>query len=112
MISDFEDYSRYALRRTRMSALHRLSSVSRPVQHTSRQRRRTLAAINFDLAVDDYKVDPQRILIRIFKGRAIDYGLRIKDGDVRKVAFTNQTALLQTQIAGGQARHLMNREFE
>ena len=62
-------------------------TIPRPTQDSSRQSRRALPVIYFDLPVDDHKIDPHRILMRLFECRAINNGLRIEDRDVGKVAF-------------------------
>ena len=82
------------------------------MQYASGQRGRALSVIDFDLAVDDYEIDADRILIWLFKGRAIDHRLRIEDRNVCKVAFANQSSLFQTHIRRRQAGHLVNREFQ
>src|SRR5882724_5343968 len=58
--------------------------ISRPAQNTPTKCGRPLAVINFDLSVHDHIVDANRILIRVFEGGAIDYGIWIEDRDVRK----------------------------
>jgi len=62
-------------------------SISRPTQDSPRQSGCTLTVIYLDLSVYDHKIDPHRILMRLFERCAINNGLRIEDCNVGKVAF-------------------------
>ena len=57
----------------RMFALRELLIYPGPRSTRPANAGRALAAIYFDLSVDDHKVDPHRVLIRLFESRAIDY---------------------------------------
>jgi hypothetical protein len=48
-----------------------------------------LAVVHFDLAVDDYEVDSQRVLVRLFKRRAIDYRPGIEDRKLEEALSKN-----------------------
>ena len=68
--------------------------------------------VYFDLSVHDHEVDPDRILIRLIESGPVDYGFRIKDSQVRKVALTNQSSIFQTQVRSRKAGHLVDRKFQ
>src|ERR1044072_2849763 len=66
-----------------------------------------MPAIDLELAIHDYKINSDGILIWFFKCRAIDDRFRIKDGDVREITRTQQAPLLQSHILCRQSGHLM-----
>ena len=85
---------------------------SRSTQNATGQSRRTFSVVYFELAVNDYVIDPDWILIRRFERRPVNYCPGIKDSDVSEITFTKQTTVLQANIRRGQSGHLVNREFQ
>src|SRR6266850_1004293 len=76
--------------------------VSRTPKASARPRARELPFPQYDLPVHHHVLDPHRRLVRPFKGRAIDHGRRIEDGDVRVHPGPHQTAVGEADALSGQ----------
>src|ERR1700723_2087976 len=61
-----------------------------------------LASIHCDLAIHQEILDARCKNRRIFIRSAVDKGFRIKDQDIRKIAFLKQPSVLEPQSPGGQ----------
>src|SRR5260370_12461405 len=94
-------YSRdHPLENSGLLRVVRLSPITWPTEHAAGQCRRTLAAIDFDLSVDDYIVNPNWILIWVLESRAIDDRPRVKNRDVPEITSAKLATLMQTYICG------------
>ena len=60
-------------------------------------------------AVDQDVLHALGVLVRPLEGGAIDYALRVEDGDVREEALAEQAAVLQADPLRGGAAHLADR---
>src|SRR5580765_3974955 len=60
-------------------------------------------------AVDDDRVDPDRILVWLFVRRGVGDGLRSEDDDIAEEAFLERAAVRDLHLRCGEARHLANR---
>ena len=64
------------------------------------------------LSIDQHKLHPCRILMGLLKARAVDDFVCIKDCHIGKVAFGNESAIVNPQSPGRLTAHLLDGFFQ
>ena len=79
------------------------------MENTSGTHARSPTRKEYCLTIDDHIIDPDRILIWIFRSGGIKYLLRIENDDIREISDLESPSILDMEYLCRLARHLMYR---
>ena len=71
-----------------------------------------LTVFHHNSPVNQNKLGANRILVRIFKGRFINYFIRVENSNVSELSFGDKTSIMNAQSASGLATHLSDCFFQ
>src|SRR6266446_5266344 len=102
-----EDSARYTAGHCSPITSH-LIDFPRPPQRAAGFRAGVLAIFENLYAVHEYVFHANRVLVRFFECRAVCDRCRIKDHHVSKHSLLEKSAMIQTEIGGGQSAQAMD----
>ena len=87
-------------------------AIAGPVKHSSRPAARMTTSFQHNFAVHQHVLHSLGILMRVCKCCPVNNPFGVKNTNIRRHAFSDDSPVLQTQLFGIHPGHFVNRSFQ